>query len=384
MKTSIYLFRIVLTLCIIFSNSSCNNKSNDKKNENVQKTSEDCEFVDVRINMSQEQYDSIRKHLTISKMIVLKESDDVMFADIDKIIEDNGSYYILDSFGARTLVSFDSNGTAIARFGKIGHGPGEYVRPWDFDIYNSHVYILDSNTKKILKFGKDGTFIDEQNIPFIARAFKFLGNGDILFSLQPDGDGSPRLCMADNSLSEFSYFLNSEKGYVGGFHTNDIFRNISDGIMYYESPLDTLFLINSKGHFSGGFVFDFGNKHVPHEAKLDYLKARENGLLENTLRLNNSPIHLNDGIIVGTVADEDSQYILLADTRKNLSGLHECKPSESIYEIIEPVTVDSKGNLVCYTCKEFLEEADDYNSLPDSLKSDLADNEYVLMLYSTK
>lgn len=86
-----------------------------------------------------------------------------MFADLDKIIEDNGLFYVLDSFGARTLVSFDSKGNAHAKYGKIGKGPGEFVRPWDFDIYNSQVYILDSNAKKILIFESDGGFKDEKH-----------------------------------------------------------------------------------------------------------------------------------------------------------------------------------------------------------------------------
>lgn len=372
----------VICLCIIWLFSSCVKQKNNHTNCDDSIDNITGEFINLNVNASQEKFNSIQNKLQVKDIIVLKESDDIMFADLDKIIEDEGLFYVLDSFGARTLVSFDSKGNAHAKYGKIGKGPGEFVRPWDFDVYKSQVYILDSNTKKILRFETNGMFKDEKKIPFSAKGFKILNDGKIMFSLLPSGDGGPRLCLSDSALTEFKYLLDSEKGYLGGFHTNNIFRSINNGIMYYEAPLDTLFCFNGNGDLTGGIVFDFGNKQVPHEAKLDYLQARENGLLENTFRFNDSPICLDNDIMVGTISADKSQYILLANTSKNISGLKKCDPSKSIYDIIEPVSIDSKGNLICYTCKEFLDQSKDYDTLDESIKNDLEDNEYVLLIYS--
>lgn len=382
MKEVKNILNAVICLCMVGLLSSCVKQKNNHTDCDDSNNNAIGEFINLNVKASQENFDSIQHKLLVKDIIVLKESDDIMFADLDKIIEDNGLFYVLDSFGARTLVSFDSKGNAHAKYGKIGKGPGEFVRPWDFDIYNSQVYILDSNAKKILIFESDGGYKDEKKLPFSAKGFKILNDGKMMFSLLTSGDGGPRLCLSDSTLTEFKYLLNSEKGYVGGFHTNNIFRNINNGIMYYEAPLDTLFCFNDNGDLTGGIVFDFGNKGVPHEAKLDYLQARETGLLENTLRFNDSPICIDNDIIVGTISADKSQYILLGNTSKNISGLKECDPSKSIYDIIEPITIDSNGNLICYTCKEFLDESKDYDTLEESIKSDLEDNEYVLLIYS--
>lgn len=378
------ILKTVICLCIIGLISSCvKQKANQTDSDNTDGNVTG-EFVKLTVNVSQEQFDSINNRLHVKDIIVLKESDDIMFADLDKIIEAEGLFYVLDSFGAKTLVSFDSKGNAHARYGKIGKGPGEFVRPWDFDVYNSQVYILDSNARKILRFGSDGAFKDEKKIPFSAKGLKILNDGKIMFSLLPTGDGGPRLCLSDSTLTEFKYLLDSEKGYLGGYHTNNIFRNTKNGIMYYEAPLDTLYCFNGNGDLTGGIVFDFGDKQVPHEAQLDYLQARENGLLENTFRFNDSPICLDTDIMVGTISADKSQYILLANTCDNISGLKECDPSQSIYDIIEPIAVDSKGNLISYTCKEYLDQSNDYDALDESNKLDLEDNEYVLLIYSQK
>ena len=47
-----------------------------------------------------------------------------------------------------TVVSFTTTGKAYAKYGKIGQGPGEYIKPWDIDVDSAFVYVLDSNRKK--------------------------------------------------------------------------------------------------------------------------------------------------------------------------------------------------------------------------------------------
>ena len=50
-----------------------------------------------------------------------------MFSYIDKIIEYNNKYYILDKSSLRTVVSFKKDGTPDTKYGRIGQGPGEYM-----------------------------------------------------------------------------------------------------------------------------------------------------------------------------------------------------------------------------------------------------------------
>lgn len=367
---------LVLILSILVS---CGRKDTDV---NVAMSIVDGNFSEIDINMSIEYYDSIVNALPTPEMIVLKETDDVMFADIDRIIAKDDMYYILDSYGASTVVSFTTTGKAYAKYGKIGQGPGEYIKPWDIDVDSAFVYVLDSNTKKILQFEKDGTFVKEKKIPFIATSFKRLINGDYLFSILADGDASPRLCRSDSMISNVRYCLPSKEGYLGGLITNDIFRQSADHISFYQAPLDTMYYINNEGLIIGGLTFNFGDKKVPGEAQLDFLSAMEKGILNNALWLVNNPIELGNGLMVGTVEDGECHYTILLDSQKSCCGARKCDPSKSIYEMIAPCTSDSEGRLICYTSLEYIEKAADYDLLNDSIKAELKDNNRILLRYS--
>jgi len=332
--------------------------------------------------MSSGFYDSIVETLLAPQLIVLKEADNVMFADIDKVVAKDGIFYIMDSFGARTVVSFKNTGEPYVKYGKIGQGPGEYSRPYDIDVDDRYVYILDSSKKKILQFKNDGVFVGERSIPFIATAFKLLDNGNFVFRLLPDGEASPRICVADNKISDVKYYLQSEKGYVGGFWTKGVFRNNSGSAAYYEAPSDTMYNIDADGTLTGGLIFNFGDKKVPKEAQIDFLSARRKGILERTLRLGDNPIKIANGLMAGIVLDDETQYTLLFNPEKNKCGARKYKSTNSVYEILEPCAADDKGNLVCYTSLEEIEDASDFDSLPDSIKSELKNNNRILMLYS--
>ncbi len=370
----------ILTISLILCTMSCMGKqSHDTKDMTIA----DNNFTGVDINLSTEFYDSVLNEIPKPEVIVLKETDEVIFAEIDKIIAKDENFFILDAFGAKTVVSFDKSGKALVRYGTIGQGPGEYVRPWDIDVTGECVYVLDSNTKKLLRFNKDGKFINERRIPFRAKGFKILNNGDILFSLLPDGEAKPQLCLTDSLLSKQTYYLNSRSEYVGGWTTNDIFRPLGKNMTnYYQAPLDTLYQIDQDGMITGGLVFNFGDRSVPELAKKDFISAREQGLMENSLMFANNPIKLANDLMIGTVLCNREQYTILFDPLKNKCGAWKCDPSKSVYGIIEPGTTDDNGNLVCYIDLEFIENAPDFSSLNDSIQEELKENNHLLLIYS--
>ena len=53
-----------------------------------------------------------------------------MYADLDKLIVRNGKYFVLDSFGARTVVSFTKNGDPLGKYGNVGQIPANMSCPW--------------------------------------------------------------------------------------------------------------------------------------------------------------------------------------------------------------------------------------------------------------
>jgi len=333
------------------------------------------------MSLSPEYYDSVFNAVGHPDLIILREDDNTMYSDISRIISRNKKFFILDSFGSRTVVSFTKEGEPVARYGKVGTGPGEYVRPWDMDVDDRYVYILDSNLKKIMRFNQSGLFMDEKKIPFIADGFKILEGGRILFSILPDGSGESRLCLTDSSMNIISRQLPSRKGYVGGWRTNNVFRADRKGVQYYKSPSDTLFHIGGNGMPDGGLVFNFGSKRVPDEAMLDFIEGSAKDDFKGSLMLADNPIDFGNGYMVGMVMEDDTQYIVIIDTKNNRCGARKCGMDLSVYDIIEPCGVDEDGNLICYTSIEYAEESRDYPEIPDIIKSGLKENNRMLLLY---
>lgn len=344
----------------------------------------DAEFPTIDINTSSELYDSFISQVSKIDAVVLQETEETLFADIDKIVAKNDKYFILDSFGAKTVVSFDHSGKAYAKYGRTGQGPSEYIRPWDIDVDNQHVYILDSNNKKVLKFTYEGDFVDELSIPFIAKSFKVLNNGDLMFYLLPTGDDAPSLCLTDSTVTDIKYCLNHEKGYVGGLRTNDVLRKTNDGVAFYQAPLDTLYYCDQSGNITGGIIFNFGNRKLDKKQQLDFLSIENNTPGVEQLYFTNSPIELKNGYLIGILSDNRQQYIVLIDPQNNKCGAKECGLSKSVYDIIEPCTTDEQGNLICYNILEEMTNAEDFDLLPDSIKSKLTDDYRTLFVYSFK
>lgn len=369
---------IFITILLISTNCSEHKSSRTVLHHNTPK-----DYSAVDIDMSSDFYDSIMSNVAPPTFIVLKESDNTLYSEIDKIVTDDDYYYILDSYAAKTVVSFTKDGMAHTKYGNIGQGPGEYAKPWDIDVDSEYLYVLDSNMKKILQFKKDGTLVKEQSIPFRAFGFKRLQNGGYVFNLLTDGkEETPRLCRTDSTISNPEYYLPAPKGYVGGFLTTDVLKSDKDIISFYTAPGDTLYYLDKDGVPEGGLVFNFGKMAVPEIAKVDYLAAREKGLLENTVRFTCNPIPLKGNLMAGTLTDDDDQYIVLFNSKDNKCGVRKCNPEKSVFEILEPATANKNGDLICYTTLEFLRKAKDFDSLPKTIREELNDNYHVLAIYS--
>ena len=177
-----------------------------------------------------------------------------MFSCADKIIEYNNKYYILDKSSLRTVVSFKKDGTPDTKYGRIGQGPGEYVFPWDMDIDETGVYVLDTNSKKVIHYNESGNLIGERKIPFFADAIKRLKNGNFIFNITPDGTQIPSLIYTDSLMNPIWNSRPYQEGYVGGYTTCGIFRNSNLGLCFYRSPSDSLAILDENGKLLPKFV----------------------------------------------------------------------------------------------------------------------------------
>lgn len=351
----------------------------EKKVESI--VSPNCEISTVKISIDEAYYDSVASRISDTTFLILDEDDNTMFSCIDKIMAYRDKFYVLDKNESRTVVSFEKDGSPGHRYGRVGQGPGEYVFPWDMDVDETGVYVLDTNSKKVIHYSEEGTFLGERSLPFFADALKRLKNGNFIFNITPDGKQLPALVVTDSLMNPVGRSNSYPEGYVGGCSTGYIFRKNGSEVAFYRSPSDTLIMLDESGKTDAFVVFDFLGKAIPEEAKTNYLAFRGSGVTKDYLRLVNNPIAVSDSIWVGLVEDGEDQYTILFNPLKNQCGGRKFTDASSVYDMIEPIFSDGKGTLFNLISWELKDRCQDYESLPDTVKNALDNGNRVLLIH---
>lgn len=351
----------------------------EKKVESI--VSPNCEISTVKISIDEAYYDSVASRISDTTFLILDEDDNTMFSCIDKIMAYRDKFYVLDKNESRTVVSFEKDGSPGHRYGRVGQGPGEYVFPWDMDVDETGVYVLDTNSKKVIHYSEEGTFLGERSLPFFADALKRLKNGYFIFNITPDGKQLPALVVTDSLMNPVGRSNSYPEGYIGGCSTGYIFRKNGSEVAFYRSPSDTLIMLDESGKTDAFVVFDFLGKAIPEEAKTNYLAFRGSGVTKDYLRLVNNPIAVSDSIWVGLVEDGEDQYTILFNPLKNQCGGRKFTDASSVYDMIEPIFSDGKGTLFNLISWELKDRCQDYELLPDTVKNALDNGNRVLLIH---
>ena len=114
--------------------------------------------------------------------IYLEESENSVIGTISRMRYHKGFYYVIDGQQLAVLV-FDSNGKFINKVRSFGRGPGEYssINGFDVNPKDGSIEILDQNLFKILKYSKEGKFLEEILIDQYVREFVILPSGQYAF-----------------------------------------------------------------------------------------------------------------------------------------------------------------------------------------------------------
>ncbi|MFC1559203.1 6-bladed beta-propeller [Gemmatimonadota bacterium] len=70
---------------------------------------------------------------------------------------DSGNFYVLDNRECSVSI-FDSSGQFVAAFGKNGAGPGEFGRPFELQVIDESVFVLDVQLGRLSEFSLNGDF----------------------------------------------------------------------------------------------------------------------------------------------------------------------------------------------------------------------------------
>lgn len=334
----------------------------------------------VEMVTDRDYYDSAMSQAADTNFVILHEDESTLFSFVDKIVAHGGNYYILDKSDARTVVGFDGAGRPFARYGAIGQGPGEYTFPMDLFVDDDYVYVM-ANSKKLIRYAHDGRMVDERQLPFTAAATAGLSDGRYIHNLLADGNGGPSLTITDSLMEAAGQLLRYPEGYVGGSATGNVFRSVPDGISFFLSQADSLYVVGHDGSPAKVIAFDFGSRSIPAEAKLDWLEFRKNNRGASYLKFVDSPMRVNDSLWVAWVEGDDGDYTFVFDPTKNRSGAlrHEAGRNSAVDALL-PMATTSDGRLISLLTEEMSDFWGDAAQLPDSVARTLASGGRVLLL----
>ena len=100
------------------------------------------------------------------------------------------------------------------------------------DIDETGVYVLDTNSKKVIHYNESGNLIGERKIPFFADAIKRLKNGNFIFNITPDGTQIPSLIYTDSLMNPIWNSRPYQEGYVGGVYNMWYFQEQQFRVMF--------------------------------------------------------------------------------------------------------------------------------------------------------
>ncbi|TKG93345.1 6-bladed beta-propeller [Puteibacter caeruleilacunae] len=164
--------KLNLTLILVIL-LGCNNVELSSIEDKVPTMAVDCDNCSVKSNLS-EMFDPL-------SFVVLETKKECLIESIDKISIHKNKIYILDTKGAKSLLVFATDGRYLYKIGKVGNGPGEYVKPYDFnvDLKNNEVKIL--THKKLLIYDLGGQYRRTLWYGFSARQFASMENRNECF-----------------------------------------------------------------------------------------------------------------------------------------------------------------------------------------------------------
>lgn len=228
---------------------------------------------------------AVEKLLERKEIIRLEYCEECIIGEVNKILTDQTGIYVLDKTISNSIKKFDWKGKFLYSISQTGSGLGNFILPFDFDLVDSSVVVLDVNQRKMLFYNnEDGVFEQERRFgDFQAMTFASLEDGFFAFHLDGRNFGPSKHFLGLISQGELpadsaKYIF--EYGNTDYLSLEQDFSRSNGSLLFSKSMSDTIFEVNKLG-FKAKYFLDFGEKAISEEIKKsDMLIAREKIMTE--------------------------------------------------------------------------------------------------------
>jgi hypothetical protein len=220
-----------------------------------------------------------------SEHIPLELNDLSLVGTIDKLIVNNDMIFILDKEITKSVFCFSTAGNFLFKINSIGEGEGNFSKPYDLNLLNESLYVLDILQRKIMVFDLEGNFKHEKPVPFEEPVVKFFPINQDLTAYHMDGrsygsEETDFIRVFDNRDSTFSIQGVSDIGSTDAYQIPIEFSGNAGNVRFLHAWTDTIYKISEKG-IEAEFILNFGADRLDKKVKKLPLMDMRKFIMEN-------------------------------------------------------------------------------------------------------
>ena len=250
------------------------------------------------------------------EVVALETTDESLLTYVDKIIEYEKRYYVLDKVQKRVFV-FDGKGRYLQQIGKVGNGPGEYARLHDFSVDKETgiLYFMTGPTE-LYVYDKDGNFLQKKEISRSMLWNVCCHKGEIFCSSNhltyTEGDDAFLLYRFDTSLQEKERSIRVHSAQIySPLLISSPFIEHDDNLYYVDNYFHTIHLFK-EGKFSTAFRLGLDNP-MPLEYFQDTSRFLENQMSFDYVM----DVTFSDNFLLISYIDSGDYHMAVYDTQVN-------------------------------------------------------------------
>lgn len=252
---------LTISLCLVLLSCSEGKKQEKQINNPVQVIP--VETTDTK---------KFQQLFTTSNIITLDFCDDCIIGEVHKILFDESGIFVSDKNITKSVKKFDWSGKLIFSINEVGDGLGKYVLPFDIDLFQDYLAVLDVNQRKVLLFDdQTGAFQEERKIGD-QQVVTFAHIQEDQFAYHLDGRDLGPEKYALGKISKLSD-RNKEMalgvfdfGFTDYMTVEQEFTKNKTGLLFSKGMNDTIYQVDQFG-FHPKYLLDFGEKRIHDEIK---------------------------------------------------------------------------------------------------------------------
>lgn len=275
------LLKYILLLILVFSVSSCSNKSASENTNNKA----DIPYV---INWPEflKGENKIKGLSDIAdkiEYIRITTPEGVVLGSIRKIAFTKDKIFLLDQ--SYTIFVFDFEGKFISKFNRVGAGPGEYkyITGFTVDEENNRIAVVSSN--KALFYDTNGNFIKEIGVKDYPQSILWLGEDLYVLKIekaQREIDSATFSALVINYMGDIvgrhRYLANEEQPKSAKIAWGGRLALTTEGVLVSDPYNDTTYLVQKNGNSIPFIINSLDSYRAPRE----YLQGPDFSFKENT------------------------------------------------------------------------------------------------------